>query len=92
MSSVAAHPFPEIVAPRLCAPHITAISSAGKDKSELRVEQFIKHLNTYCDRLEYMRNMFRAGKAKQIVLEAMISMHRPLSYWQKPQGQVGSSG
>lgn len=61
----------------------TAISYHRLAKSEVRVDDgYIKHLNTYCDRLEYMHNMFKAGKDKETVLGTMISMHTPLSDWQ----------
>jgi hypothetical protein len=59
----------------------TAISYARASEPP-KFDRFIQHLDTYCDRLKYMHDMFNAGKDKQIVLDAMISMHRPLSYWQ----------
>lgn len=38
---------------------------------------YLKHVDTYCVRLNYMRQMFEAGKDKQIVRDAVIRMHRP---------------
>jgi len=63
---------------------LTAISCAyhPEQLSETR-DKFIKHLNTYCDRLEYMHKMFAAGRDKQSVLDAFISLHRPASYWEE---------
>jgi hypothetical protein len=56
---------------------MTAISCARQpEQLAVMQEKFIKHLNTYCDRLEYMYKMFAAGRDKQTVLDAFISMHR----------------
>jgi hypothetical protein len=67
----------------------TAISYARSPDSSLKLDGFIQHLDTYCGRLEYMHSMFKAGRDKQIVLDAMISMHRPLSHWQNSQAEQG---
>jgi hypothetical protein len=56
---------------------LTAISYANLPDAQAKLEAFVQHLNTYCDRLEYMHRMFAVGRDKQVVLEAMIAMHRP---------------
>jgi hypothetical protein len=43
---------------------------------------YVRHLTTYCDRLNYMRQMFEGGKTKEDVKQGVISMHRPASYWE----------
>ncbi len=56
----------------------TAMTYAIHPDSRRRVgRKFIKHLNVYCDRLEHMHKLFKAGRDKQTVLSAIISMHRP---------------
>lgn len=66
---------------------LTAISYANMPQARTRLDGFIKHLNTYCVRLEYMHKMFKAGRDKQVVLDAFISMHRPSSYWRDTVAQ-----
>jgi hypothetical protein len=61
----------------------TAISLANAPESQVNTDGYIKHLNMYCDRLEYMHKMFAAGRDKQVVLDAFISIHKPLSHWQE---------
>jgi hypothetical protein len=55
----------------------TAIAFAQTPNHTYNYEGFLKYLTTYCDRLEYMNRMFKAGRTKEIVLGAMQSMHRP---------------
>lgn len=67
----------------------TAISMSQfpDDNKELQT-QYIKHLNTYCDRLEYMRDIFAAGRDKQTVKEAFTNMHRPANHWHSLTAQA----
>jgi hypothetical protein len=62
---------------------LTAISFIRSPETALNVEGYVKHLDTYCVRLDYMHNMFKADKSKGDVLGGMIAMHRPASYWQE---------
>jgi hypothetical protein len=61
---------------------LTAISFIRNPETALNTQGYVKHLGTYCGRLDYMHNMFKAGKTKEDVLGGMIAMHRPASYWQ----------
>lgn len=45
-------------------------------------ENLVKHVTTYCDRLKYMHDMFKAGRDKQTITDALRNMHRPLRHWQ----------
>ena len=47
------------------------------------VQGYLQHLETYCARLNYMLQMFNGGKDKKTVLEAMVNLHRPASYWEQ---------
>jgi hypothetical protein len=49
------------------------------------IEQYAKHLTTYCDYLNYMHGMFNAGKSRSDVLEGVRSLHKPASYWKEQQ-------
>jgi hypothetical protein len=40
-------------------------------------EKLLQHINNYIIRLEYMHNMFKAGRDKQTIIDALRSMHRP---------------
>ena len=63
---------------------MTAISYSRAPDEEVKkktVESFIKHLDTYCGRLDYINKMVKAGRDKQVVMDAMISLHRPVSHW-----------
>ena len=51
-------------------------------------DKYIEHLGKYCNYLDYMHQMFKAGKTKQDVLTAVINLHRPSSYWQAQQTQT----
>lgn len=41
------------------------------------VEKYCQHLKTYCDYLNYMHEMFKAGKRKEDVLVGIKNLHRP---------------
>ena len=41
---------------------------------------YLKHLEIYCTRLEYMRRMFEGGKDKRTVMDALINLHMPKEY------------
>jgi hypothetical protein len=44
---------------------------------------YLKHLETYCDRINYMRQLFEAGRPKDVVREAVMNLHRPKEYWER---------
>jgi hypothetical protein len=44
---------------------------------------YLKHIENYCIRIDYMRRMFEGGKDKKTVMEAMINIHRPKEYWEQ---------
>jgi hypothetical protein len=67
---------------------LTAISFHRNPEVCQQNEGYIQHLETYCSRLDYMHNMFKAGKSKADVLGSMIAMHRPASYWQAQAEQA----
>lgn len=56
------------------------------------IEQYHKHLTTYCDYLNYMKGMFDAGKPKEHVLEGVRSLHKPASYWKEQQEKAKQQG
>ena len=43
--------------------------------------KYLAHVNNYCARINYMRQMFEGGKDKSTVLEAFKNLHRPKEYW-----------
>jgi hypothetical protein len=45
-------------------------------------DRYHKHLTTYCGYSRHMHELFKAGRPREIVLEAAINLHRPASYWQ----------
>jgi hypothetical protein len=53
-------------------------------------DKYCTHLDSYCKYLDYMHGMFKAGKEKKDVLDGVISLHRPASYWQEKQAQQSS--
>jgi hypothetical protein len=67
---------------------LTTISFIRNPEIAPSTEGYVKHLTTYCGRLEYMHNMFKAGKSKDDVLSGMIAMHKPASYWQEQAEQA----
>jgi hypothetical protein len=40
-------------------------------------DEYCKHVSKYCDYLNYMHEMFKAGKEKKDVLAGVINLHRP---------------
>jgi hypothetical protein len=44
---------------------------------------YLKHIETYCVRINYMRQMFEGGKPKDVVREAVTNLHRPKEYWEQ---------
>lgn len=53
---------------------------------------YLRHIDNYCVRINYMRQMFEGGKDKQIVLDAVMNLHRPKEYWeQKAKESVADS-
>lgn len=43
--------------------------------------RYEQHINTYCTFLNYLADLFKAGRDKATALSAIISMSRPKSYW-----------
>jgi hypothetical protein len=53
---------------------------------------YLKHVDDYCVRINYMRQMFESGRDKKTVLEAVMNLHRPKEYWeQKTKEAVAAS-
>ena len=48
-------------------------------------DKYFKHLNTYCNYLNYMHEMFKAGKPKDAVLAGVKNLHKPGAYWAEQQ-------
>lgn len=44
---------------------------------------YLSHIETYCARINYMRQMFEGGKSKETVRDAVINLHRPKEYWEQ---------
>jgi len=44
---------------------------------------YLKHIETYCARINYMRQMFEAGRPKDVVRDAVTNLHRPKEYWEQ---------
>lgn len=44
---------------------------------------YLKHVDDYCVRINYMRQMFEGGRDKKTVLEAVKNLHRPKQYWEQ---------
>jgi hypothetical protein len=44
---------------------------------------YLKHIENYCARVNYMRQMFKARKSKDAVRDAITNLHRPNEHWQK---------
>jgi hypothetical protein len=60
----------------------TAIGFARDPDFKFNYDGYKKHLENYCVRLEYMHMMFKGGKSKADVMDGVIALHRPASYWQ----------
>jgi hypothetical protein len=50
-------------------------------------DAYCKHIERYCAYLNYMYEMFQAGKDRQHVLAGVQNLHKPASAWQTPPGQ-----
>lgn len=48
-------------------------------------ERYLRHLNTYCNYLNYIHEMFKGGKTKEAVLGGVKNLHKPASYWAEQQ-------
>jgi hypothetical protein len=44
---------------------------------------YMKHVENYIIRINYMRQMFEGGKDKATVMGGMINIHQPKEYWQE---------
>jgi hypothetical protein len=47
------------------------------------IAAYLKHVDDYCVRINYMRQMFEGGRDKKTVLEAVKNLHRPKEYWEQ---------
>jgi hypothetical protein len=56
---------------------LTAIAFIRNPDTAPNIDGYVKHLATYCDRLDYMHSRFKSGTSKADVLDGMIAMHRP---------------
>jgi hypothetical protein len=52
---------------------------------------YLRHMETYCARINYMRQMFEVGKSTEIVREAIVNLHRPKEYWQNKAKESGGN-
>ena len=62
---------------------MTCIAISRNPAALPSLEEYARHLGTYCTYLNYMRQMFEGGKAKEHVLAGVISLHKPAGHWQK---------
>ena len=60
---------------------LTCIGWARNPENVPSLEDYRKHLSTYCTYLNHMHAMFRAGKEKKDVLAAVVNLHRPANHW-----------
>jgi hypothetical protein len=67
---------------------LTAIGFIRNPEIASNTEGYIKHLDAYCTRLDYMHNMFKAGKSKDDVLGGVMALHKPASHWQAQAEQA----
>lgn len=56
---------------------LTCIGWARNPENVPDHKRYSQHLNTYCTYLNYMHDMFKAGKRKEDVLVGLKNMHRP---------------
>lgn len=56
---------------------LTCIGLERNPQNITSPERYRKHLTIYCDNLNYMHGMFKAGREKKHVLDGLISLHRP---------------
>lgn len=61
----------------------TIVSIAQHPQYKPDPKKYLTHLETYCTRINYMCQMFEAGKSKEVVREALMNMHRPKEYWEQ---------
>jgi hypothetical protein len=44
---------------------------------------YMKHVENYIIRINYMRQMFEGGREKKAVMGGMINIHRTKEYWEE---------
>jgi hypothetical protein len=67
---------------------ITCLGLARNAEYQKQIPKHLDHWTRLCDYLNYMEEMFKAGKAKEHVLAGVRNLHKPASAWQqKPPGQ-----
>ena len=60
------------------------MSAALAERPEQIMEEVgkcYKHLDSYCVKLNHIREMFEGGMEKRHVLGGLMNLHRPASYW-----------
>jgi len=67
---------------------LTCIGFVKNPQYRPSAEAYTKHLVTYCRYLTYMRDMFKAGKSKQDVLDGLRNLHKPAEHWKEQQAKV----
>lgn len=64
---------------------LTCIGLARNQDNLPPPEKYCEHLATYCRYLNYMHEMFKAGKTKEEVLSGVKNLHMPASHWTQVQ-------
>jgi len=57
------------------------VTLARMPEHVMDVGKYYKHLDDFCTKLNYIRQIFEGGKEKRHVLGGVINLHRPASYW-----------
>ena len=60
---------------------LTCIGLARNPENLPAADKYCEHLATYCRYLNYMHEMFKAGKTKADVLSGVKNLHKPASHW-----------
>ena len=67
---------------------MTCIGLAHHPEALPAPDKYMEHVGRYCTYLKYMHDMFKGGKSKQDVLDGVISLHKPASYWAEQQAKI----
>jgi hypothetical protein len=59
------------------------VNIAQNPEHKPNLAAYLNHIETYCTRINYMRQMFEGGKPKDVVRDAVINLHRPKEYWEQ---------
>jgi hypothetical protein len=55
----------------------------GNSENLSFLPNYMKHVENYIIRINYMRQMFEGGKDKNAVMGGMINIHKPKEYWEQ---------